>query len=808
MVEDNLPEFNFNNPRFSKRTILSILALVILLISIPLGVYLAQQKQIFKPRAYENKANLAKREQAKYRGYIIELKNDPLVKYKKSLENTGKKDKNLNVALDNYRKTLQDEHIKAKEDILLRLNKKSFYSPQIRETEPVVLLREYSDVFNGLALDISDAQADKIRQSPYIKRVARNNQVKALLADSVPMIHADDVWQLKDSQGKNVTGEGVNIAIIDTGADYTHPDLGASKIDERPFDQITTNPLIFGAGRKEYDHTLVMNNNRLAYYSGDRIYIYDFTTKQTQKITLYSDDLSPIKIDLDEDILAYFAVGTDFKPALYYYNLTNGKHQKLSITHYVRSLAITNQKIIYGREQSYGSGTEGTYIYDTQSDQETQLSTPALASDYPYASNGKIVYSVSSSSCFDKIVLYDLETKTSQDLRPPEVGGVIDFKGDQILYVACNPYSFDSSFSTYYLYNIKTGQALRLHYVQSGSKTVGKTFFKQDFGDYYMVVFNGNQGGIGQDIVAFGKQGGSNQTIIYDEVQQRYVAMNLLKGVYALAVENKQVCFISDDQNIYCHTYNPADPYTLSTQIFNQKVVGGYDFVNEDDAPMDDYGHGTHVASIAAGKPMSVTSISGGGGPTPTPAKGPLIGVAPEGKLYAYKVLDSYGSGYSSDIIAALEKIVDSKLDSDTSNDISVANMSLGMDCLGSYDPNCGPDDLMSQAVDNAVDAGIVMVVAAGNSGASPSTIGSPGTARKAITVGAVDKSSVIALFSSRGPVSLGGEVINKPDVVAPGVSICAAEWDSWYTDRRCVDDKHISLDGTSMATPHVAGMV
>jgi subtilisin family serine protease len=215
------------------------------------------------------------------------------------------------------------------------------------------------------------------------------------------------------------------------------------------------------------------------------------------------------------------------------------------------------------------------------------------------------------------------------------------------------------------------------------------------------------------------------------------------------------------------------------------KVVGGWDFINNDADPMDDMGHGTHVAATAAGN-------------------GTLKGVAPDAKLYAYKVLDAGGSGSFEGVIAGIERAVDPNQDGNFSDHVDIISMS-----LGGYG---NPDDAPSQAIDNAVDAGVVAVIAAGNSGPGENTIGSPGTARKAITVGATDKQDKIASFSSRGPViwtdSEGNErAIVKPDVTAPGVNICAAQssnkpWASY----QCLDDKHVAISGTSMATPHVAG--
>ncbi|MFH1850682.1 MAG: S8 family serine peptidase [archaeon] len=211
------------------------------------------------------------------------------------------------------------------------------------------------------------------------------------------------------------------------------------------------------------------------------------------------------------------------------------------------------------------------------------------------------------------------------------------------------------------------------------------------------------------------------------------------------------------------------------------KVIDGYDFVNGDDDPMDDHGHGTHVAATAAGD-------------------GLFKGVAPDAKIVAYKVLSASGSGYTSWVMGGIERSLDPNQDGDYSDHLDVISLSLG----GSGHP----DDALSLAIDNVVSHGVVAVVAAGNNGPYEQTISSPGTARNAITVGASDKSDVIAGFSSRGPVIWSGGEINKPDILAPGVSICAAQHNGWYDAYHCYDDEHISIQGTSMATPHVSGVV
>jgi subtilisin family serine protease len=199
------------------------------------------------------------------------------------------------------------------------------------------------------------------------------------------------------------------------------------------------------------------------------------------------------------------------------------------------------------------------------------------------------------------------------------------------------------------------------------------------------------------------------------------------------------------------------------------KVIGGYNFVSKNNDPMDDNLHGTHVAGIIAGNSDE------------------LLGVAPEASLLAFKVLDSHGSGMTSDVLAGIERAADPNNDGDFSDHADVANLSLGG--IGN------PDDAQSQAIDRGTALGVVYCIAAGNSGSGFHTIASPGNARTAITVGATDNNDVVAFFSSRGPNTKNAAL--KPDVLAPGVSVVSS----------VPGGKYAALSGTSMATPHVAGV-
>lgn len=162
--------------------------------------------------------------------------------------------------------------------------------------------------------------------------------------------------------------------------------------------------------------------------------------------------------------------------------------------------------------------------------------------------------------------------------------------------------------------------------------------------------------------------------------------------------------------------------------------------------------------------------------------------MAPDARILDVKVLGDNGSGQDSGIIAGMEWAVE--------QGAQIINMS-----LGGYDtPAVEP---LEEAVDRlSAEKGALFVVAAGNSGPNASTVGSPGSADAALTVGAVDEHNRIAEFSSRGPTKAG---TLKPDLTAPGVGIVAA----LNSDGRIgapAADGYTSLDGTSMATPHVAG--
>ncbi len=181
------------------------------------------------------------------------------------------------------------------------------------------------------------------------------------------------------------------------------------------------------------------------------------------------------------------------------------------------------------------------------------------------------------------------------------------------------------------------------------------------------------------------------------------------------------------------------------------RIAGGVSTVAYTRSYSDDHGHGTHVAGTIAALKNDIG----------------VVGAAPDANLYAVKVLNRKGSGYTSDIIKGLDWCI--------KNNIQVINMSLG---------STSANEAFKTAVQSAYADGIVIVAAAGNDGGA---VNYPAAYPGVLAVGAVDSGDGIAYFSSRG---------SGLDLVAPGVSIISTYKGSAYT----------TMSGTSMASPHVAG--
>ena len=193
----------------------------------------------------------------------------------------------------------------------------------------------------------------------------------------------------------------------------------------------------------------------------------------------------------------------------------------------------------------------------------------------------------------------------------------------------------------------------------------------------------------------------------------------------------------------------------------------GWDWVNDDNDPMDDHGHGTHCAGTIAA--VGNNSIG-------------VVGVSPNSKIMALKFLNSGGSGYLSDAVEALQYASDMGA--------RVSSNSWG---------GSGTSAMLDDAIQYVHDQGMVVVVAAGNSNADALDF-TPASSDRAITVAASDYNDAKASFSNWG---------QKIDVAAPGVDILStkAAVCPMCNDDRTVGTYYCRVSGTSMATPHVAGL-
>lgn len=271
--------------------------------------------------------------------------------------------------------------------------------------------------------------------------------------------------------------------------------------------------------------------------------------------------------------------------------------------------------------------------------------------------------------------------------------------------------------------------------------------------------------GLQEDVKVFAVDSGANTQIKADLVQS---SGNVGNGRKVVVLDTG---------------YNYNHPELISSYL------GGKNFVNNNNDPFDDNGHGSHVAGIITADGVD------------SKAKG----VAPATGIISGKVLNSAGSGFFSDVVVAIYWAVDGPdgiagpvcTTNNTTNQTTCTNddfnadaisMSFGTSPPYTYKGFCNnvlPD--LTNAIQYARNRGVISVVAAGNSGGAGVSI--PGCINYSTTVGAVDTSDKVASFSSKG---------NAVDITAPGVNI----FSSW------LGNSYVTASGTSMATPMVSGTV
>ena len=216
---------------------------------------------------------------------------------------------------------------------------------------------------------------------------------------------------------------------------------------------------------------------------------------------------------------------------------------------------------------------------------------------------------------------------------------------------------------------------------------------------------------------------------------------------------------------------------------FNRRIVGFRDFLAGRRECYDDCSHGTHVCGILGGNGAA--------------SLGKYRGIAPECHFVGVKVLDRRGNGNKEEVLRGIDWVIQNR----HAYGIRILNIS-----VGTVRESASTDMQLINMVERAWDAGLVVVVAAGNMGPEPMSITVPGNSRKVITVGASDDcahvrgSGIKPCYSGRGPT---GECICKPDITAPGSMITSCN-----AVMRGNPGYYAVKSGTSMATPIVSGCI
>jgi len=709
--------------------------------------------------------------------------------------------------------------------------------------------------------------------------------------------------------GECLTGEGITIAVLDSGIDYTHPDLGGltppdpqdeifKKIHSGPF--IT--PVFIGEG------SISIYYNKVAYFSDCKIQFYDLDGSIGLP-AIEIPDICPVSGAIEGNNLVYLDYDGS-STRMYYYNIGTEENRLIRdvSSSSVGRIDISGDYAAYYLENEHGS----VYAYNIPSANEYEISSGNIyGSGTASISDNIIIYGTGSGDLLypeHHIFMYDISDGQTTEL--PIEGILIDFRDDLLLFQRVA----DGWALGYALYDILTGEITPIIDYDAQALNSQEISISDYPTIYYSRTTSALYGRIGRDIIVFNDP--SNPSFFQDlERMFMYVfetgqVVEILDPAhrFSFEVDSNNICAIDHESPfnyVFCHTYDLSIDYSQQ-QAFNDKVIGGYDFINEDNDPMDDNGHGTHCAGIAAGKSQGEIvdnyaykegdyvgigeylvigseddneykiiievidiaedvnniaifsfkpldgedvnyfelSIDGdyayfqGGGyyikadlisktvsftwgseadyDNPgsfvsefnidkiTPIG--LNGVAPDAKLYAYKVLNEVGSGEFNYVISAIDLAVDPNQDMDFSDHVDVISISLG--ARNYY--WCESDEL-AESIINAIDLGVVFAISAGNEGGyGNNTISYPGCMKDVITVGSTTKHGYeyneVSYYSSRGFGLYDGKPILKPDIVAPGQDICSAQYDDAYSWLQCLDEQHVKVSGTSMSAPHVAG--
>ena len=544
--------------------------------------------------------------------------------------------------------------------------------------------------FQGFSASLSEAELEQLKQNPNIESVYPDKQVYAMLQDSVPLINATKTWVLQ-SDGVNLTGVGQTVCIIDTGTDYTHPDLGGC------------------------NSTIVQNltgNNESVVYESDHPYS--------------DDEYSIISITMP----GFTSI------AVHFVNISTEYDFDFVGVYDSNNLLVEFYTGAYN--DVWTPNVEGDTI-------QVVLESDNINTDYGFYIDNTLNGSA------DEV--YNKTCPSTGECKPAK----FDFEGNVENETLSSPHYYQNNYTNSWDITMPGFNSIAAHFAKIKTEN-GYDFVEIRDGDGTLVAsYTGEYEDIWTPVVSGDT---INITLISDESITKY-------GF--------------DIDKVINGTVNLTYPWDNCT-----KVIGGWDFVNDEGNPMDDYGHGTHVAGIVA-------------------ANGGIKGVAPDAKIVSIKVLGSAGSGSDSNVISGIEWCTNH---SDELN-ISVISLSLGVNCATDpshcYNNYCDDDEPgYSDAINAAGIKNISVIIAAGNYYSSaPTKISDPACIENAIPISSSTKSDGISSFSNRNWMvqlfapggTIGGEGVCSIGSMDP-LRICSTKMSGGY----------VSMSGTSMATPHVAG--